>query len=264
MGRLRIKLARFMIWMGDRIQSFALVVMCPGDLVEFSRQLYARPIQMAGWSEAGLLDGGLGSDELRLLEKSPVQSGRLLLLGVGGGREAIPLARRGFQVTGVDFVPGMMEQAKAHAAHHGVHLEGLVQEISKLDVAPDSFDLVWLSVRMYSCVPTRLRRVEMLRRISEAMRPGGCFICQFAWNPKPQVSPRGWWLRRVFAFLCWGYRQFEPGDVLWFNAEFVHFFGDKNTLRAEFVEGGFEVLHLEISDAMGRGGAVLRKKGEYL
>jgi SAM-dependent methyltransferase len=262
MGRLRISLARFMIRMGQRIQSLSLVVMCPGDLVEFSRQSYARPTQVANWSEVGLVDGGLRSDELGLLEQSPVESGRLLLLQVGGGREVIPLAQRGFQVTGVDFIPGMVEQAKAHAARHGVHLEGLVQEISRLDVAPASFDLAWLSARMYSCVPTRLWRVEMLRRIRQALRPGGCFICQFAWNPKLQISPRGWWLRRVLACLSWGYRQFEPGDMLWGDTEFLHVFGNKNALRAEFVEGGFEVLHLEISDSMGRGSAVLQKKGE--
>jgi SAM-dependent methyltransferase len=251
-----------MIRMGDRIRLLSLVVMRPSDLVEFSRQSYARPTRVASWSEAALVDSGLSSDELGLLEQSPVESGRLLLLQVGGGREVIPLAQRGFQVTGVDFVPGMVEQAKAHAARHGVHLEGLVQEISRLDVAPASFDLAWLSARMYSCVPTRLRRVEMLRRIGQALRPGGCLICQFAWKPNLQISPRGWRLRRVLACLCWGYRQFEPGDMLWGDAEFLHVFGDENALRAEFVEGGFEVLHLEIPDSMGKGGAVLQKKGE--
>jgi SAM-dependent methyltransferase len=160
----------------------------------------------------------------------------------------------------VDFVAGIVEQAKVNAARHGVHLEGLVQEISRLDLAPASFDLAWLSARMYSCVPTRPRRVEMLRRIARALRPGGCFICQFSFNTEPQVSRRGWRLRRVFAWLSLGYLQFEPGDMLFANIEFLHAFGNETALRSEFAEGGFEVLHLTIFDEMMRGGAVLQTK----
>ena len=72
----------------------------------------------------------------------------------------------------MDFVAEMVERAKANAARQGVALEGLVQEISQLDVPDGVYDLVWLSARMYSCLPTRQRRVEMLRRpVAQESRP---------------------------------------------------------------------------------------------
>ena len=260
MGRLRIASARFMIRLGNLIQSLAVVVMRPDDLIEFSRRTYARPTGVAGWSRADLVDEGLYRDELALLERSPVQDGRLLLLDIGGGREAIPLAQRGFLVTGVDFVAGMVEQAKANAAQRGVFLEGLVQEISQLDVPHGAYDLAWLSARMYSSVPTRQRRVQMLRRIARALRADGCFICQFDWALKQRRSPYALRLYRCFAWLTLGYLQFEPGDTLWGNAEFIHTFDDETKLRMELAEGGFDVLHLDIFDEKTCGGAVLRKK----
>ena len=54
-----------------------------------------------------------------------------------------------------------------------------MQEISRLDVPAGAYDVVWLSRAMYSCVPTRARRVEMVRRIARALKPGGFFLCQF-------------------------------------------------------------------------------------
>lgn len=260
MGRLRIASARFMIRLGKLIQLLAAAIMRPDDLIEFSRRTYAHPTCVADWSRADLVDEGLNPDELALLKRSPVQNGWLLLLGLGGGREAIPLAKQGFLVTGVDFVARMVEGAKASAARHGVPLEGLVQEISQLDVPHGAYDLAWLAARMYSCVPTRRRRVQMLRRIARALRAGGCFICQFDWAPEQRQLPNALRLYRAFAWLTLGHLQFEPGDTLWGNVEFIHSFSDETGLRMEFAEGGFEVLHLDIFAEKMFGGAVLRKK----
>ena len=259
MGRLRIASARFMIRLGKLIQALAMFVMRSEDLIEFSRRTYAQPARVANWCRPDVVDEGLFPDELALLERSPVRCGRLLLLDLGGGREAIPLGKRGFTITGIDFVAGMVVQAKANAARHGVPIEGLIQEISKLDMPPGTYDLVWLSARMYSSIPTKQRRVGMLRRIAGALRGEGCFICQFDWSPTEWWSPDLLRISRPLAWLTGGYVQFEPGDVLWHGAEFIHRFADEKKLIAEFTEGGFEVLHLDISAENMIGGAVLQK-----
>ncbi len=259
MGQGRIRVARWMIRAGKALQSYALMVMRPDDLVEFGRQKYARSEDLQCWGGDAVVRAGLYSDEEALWAKTPVRSGRLLLLGVGGGREAICFARRGFSVTGMDFVAAMVEMACSNAAREGIHLEGLTQEISKLDVPAGSYDLVWLSWHMYSCIPTRQRRVEMLKRVAAALRPGGCFVCQFHWNPRLRVSPRGVRFRRWVAALTGGYRQFEPGDILREQQEFICVFGDERELRAELEESGMAVLHFEVFDGRIGGGAVLQK-----
>lgn len=147
--RPRITLGRFLIRLGKFVQSLAVMVMRPDDLVEFGRQMYTRPHNVASWGRPELVYRGLGLNETALLEHLPLKQGRLLLLGVGGGREAIPLAQMGFDVTGVDFVPGMVEKARENAAQRGVRIEGLVQEISKLDVPDGAYDVVWLCAAMY-------------------------------------------------------------------------------------------------------------------
>jgi SAM-dependent methyltransferase len=257
--RPRIASARFLIRLGNFIQSTALIVMHPDDLIEFGRQLYARPINVTSWSRQDLVESGLNPEEQTLLGRMPCNQGRLLLLGLGGGREAVYLARLGFQVAGVDFVPAMVEQAKKNAAQRGLKIEGLVQEISRLDVPASAYDVAWLSAAMYSSVPTRQRRVNMLRRICQALRPGGYFLCQFIWGTNGRNSRRRKLAWRTLAVLTLGNLAYEPGDMLWANVEFIHRFLSEEELRSEFVAGGLELLHLTVFDENMRGGAVLRK-----
>lgn len=260
MGKPRISLARSLVRLGRFIQSLAISVMRPEDLIEFSRLAYASTRSTEDWSRDGFIDDGLSQNELSLLDETPLKAGRILLLGVGGGREAIPLARRGYAVTGVDYVPAMIERAIASAAKRGISIQGFVQDIAKLDVPPESFDLVWFSPRLYSCIPTRRRRIGMMRRVASSLRPGGFAVCQFHWDPSARDSRWSSFLRRAAAWLSLGYREYEEGDHLWRRVEFLHAFREERALREEFAEGGLEVSALKVHPESLEGGAILWKR----
>lgn len=256
MGRSRISLARFLIRLGQKMPALALVLMRPTDLVEFSRQSYASSRAVDDWSHDRFIDEGFTRLERDLVERIPLKSGRLLQLGIGGGREAIPLARRGFEVTGVDYVPGMAERAIANAAKRGLTVQGLVQDIARLRVPAEAYDVVWFSPRLYSVIPTRRRRVELLRRLGKALRPRGYVLCQFHWGPAPPTSR----LIRVLSRASLGYLEYETGDQLWRQTEFVHVFHEESALREEFTDGGFDVSDLRIFPESQEGAAVLKKR----
>ena len=55
----------------------------------------------------------------RLVELA--DGGPVLELGVGTGRLALPLARQGLEVTGVDSSPAMLEQLRTKARERGCH-----------------------------------------------------------------------------------------------------------------------------------------------
>jgi SAM-dependent methyltransferase len=257
--RPRIFFGRFLIRFGRFIQSLAVMVMKSGDLVEFSRLAYSNPAAWKEWTRKELVDSGLSQDEKNLLSIIPVKKGRLLLLGIGGGREAIPLAKMGFEITGVDFVPSFVQQSKQTLDRHGLTIEGLVQEISKLDVDSDSYDIVWLSSSMYSCIPTKTRRIEMLERIRKALKPGGYLFCQFQYLLTKGFTPRVEFLRKVFASLTFGNLQYETGDMIWRDLEFIHNFSSEKNLLSEFDKGGFQTVKINIPENGIWGSAVLRK-----
>jgi SAM-dependent methyltransferase len=187
----RIKAARLVIRLGSFIQELAVTVLKPRDFKEFGFQSYSREKEVAYWSGEGLVDGGLSGVELDFLKKTGLDSGNALILGVGGGREALDFARRGFEVTGVDFVPEMIQAAQENARQRGLEFRGLVQDISRLDVPPETYDLAWLSSRMYSSIPRKVNRVGMLKRIHRALKPGGFFSAIIIGvNERPFFSER--------------------------------------------------------------------------
>lgn len=251
-------MGRFLNRLGRFIQSFAVMIMRPDDLIEYSCQTYHSSGVVDSWTQKDLVDSGLIPIEEVLLKNIPLEKGSLLLLGIGGGREAIALAKKGFSVTGVDIVPDMVKIAQENALKHGVEIEGIVQEISKIDVPANFYDIVWFCSTLYSCVPTRKRRVEMLQRIRNTLKPEGYLSCQFHWNSYEEFPSKVEPVRKIFSYLTLGNLWYEKGDILWGNVEFIHSFSSENTLRSEFEEGGFKVIKINIPEEGIRGSAILR------
>lgn len=259
--KLRIALARGLIRLGAFIQSSAVMVMTSEELVEFSRQHYTKLTSIGLWNSDDVVAEGLYPRELQLLERIPSRSGQLLLLGVGGGREAIAFARMGFDITGIDFIPEMVKGTLANAARYNIQVKGLIQDIATLDVPAETYDVVWLSAAMYSCLPSSVRRVQMLRRLHRALKPKGYFACEFQWDTSRRFSSKSTLLRLIIAWITLGNRSYEHGDMLLNNVEFIHAFSSENDLRTEFAAGGFDVVWLNIpTDSLGRGEALLQKR----
>lgn len=257
--RLRIRAAKFLIKLGRLIQSTAVVVMRPDDLVEFSRQYYMKADNIKDWCAERRIHYGLTDLEQSLLDHTGLRGGKVLMLGLGGGREAIHLAKMGFKVTGVDFVPKMLESAIANARQNGVQISGVVQEISQLTMPENTYDLAWLSAAMYSCVPTRSRRVRMLERIQRTLKPGGYFVFEFFWNPKADGSNKTTLLKKTIAWLSLGHLHYQRGDTLRFNREFLHVFTTPDELKAEITQAGFELIDIQLVERNEFAGAIIRR-----
>src|SRR5687767_5578159 len=59
----------------------------------------------------------------KVIQLSGRTSANLLDLGCGPGRYAVPLAKEGFKVTGVDRTQLLLDRGKEHASAHGVNVE---------------------------------------------------------------------------------------------------------------------------------------------
>jgi SAM-dependent methyltransferase len=252
-------LAKLLIRLGKLLQSSAVAVMRPDDLIKFSRQYYAKESSVENWSDDQNVDIGLYPHEKELLEKINPRGWRLLLLGLGGGREAIPLARMGYDITGIDFIPQMVQQTIKNAEKRGVKIRGLVQDISRLDVPQNHFDIAWLPAPNYSCVPTKKRRVAMLKKISNSLKPGGFLILGFFWNPHLNYQSKISRIQKVLARLTLGNQEFEPGDTLRLNREFIHEFHSIDKLRSEILAAGFTAVEFQISEERIFAEAILQK-----
>ena len=62
----------------------------------------------------------------------PLPPGRALDVGCGSGRDAVYLAKRGWQVTAVDLVDAAIARARQRAAQEGVDVEWIIGDVTNL------------------------------------------------------------------------------------------------------------------------------------
>ena len=83
-------------------------------------------------------------------------SGTVVDVGCGLGENAIYLASRGHQVTGIDLAPTAIDQARRQARQRGVAVEFVVADATTLAGFDDRFDSV-LDGACYHCLPEEAR-----------------------------------------------------------------------------------------------------------
>ena len=98
--------------------------------------------------------------------------GRALDLAAGAGRNAVWLARRGWEVTAVDFAAEGLRRAEALAADHGVQITTVHADLADHHPPEAAFDLVVLA---YLQVPED-PMAAIVARAAAAVAPGGTLL----------------------------------------------------------------------------------------
>ncbi|MGH2763544.1 MAG: class I SAM-dependent methyltransferase [Thermoleophilaceae bacterium] len=118
--------------------------------------------------------------------------GQVLDLGCGSGIWAVKLAARGWQVTGVDFVPKALRRARQRAQEAGVELRLIEGDVTALGAAGvgSGFQLLV----DFGCFHDELsdaQREAEVREAGAAAAPGGTLLLM-AWAPgRRGPLPRG-------------------------------------------------------------------------
>jgi SAM-dependent methyltransferase len=102
---------------------------------------------------------------------------RVLDLACGHGRHAIPLAERGFDVTGFDLSELFLERARAEAKACGVAVRWLRGDMRALPFEAE-FDAVINIFTAFGYFADEKDDVETLRRVRRALVPGGRFLLE--------------------------------------------------------------------------------------
>lgn len=107
--------------------------------------------------------------------------GTALDLGCGTGTNAITLARHGWRVTGVDFIPGAISAARDKAARSGFTIDFLVASVTDLSALHGPFDYV-LDIGCLHSLKAE-ERTRYAATVSRLLRPHAWYML-YAWLPR--------------------------------------------------------------------------------
>jgi len=133
-------------------------------------------------------------------------SGRALELGIGTGRIALPLARRGVPVHGIELSSAMV--ARLRAKPGGEDIGVTIGDFATTTV-DGAFSVAYLVFNTIENLTTQAAQVACFRKVAAQLEPGGCFVVEVG-VPGLQRLPPG---ETIHAFHVsetrWGFDEYD-------------------------------------------------------
>jgi ubiquinone/menaquinone biosynthesis C-methylase UbiE len=157
---------------------------------------------------------------------------RLLDVTCGPGLYAVEFARRGCQVTGIDFGPASIAYAGDLAEESGVDnsCQFIEQDVRTMNLEKESYDAATFIYGQLAVFPQEDAKM-LLSRISSTLKPGGRLCIELLDQEKVDKKNSTWW--------------FTDDSGLWGDKAFLHlgerFWMEKSQMSME----RFQILDLE-------------------
>ena len=184
-----------------------------------------RSTWMAG--DFGVIAKTIAQGAVQFVQRLGIESGSQALdVACGTGNVAMPMARAGATVTGVDIAPNLLEQARERAASENLSIQFDEGDAEQLPYADASFDVV---ASMFGAMFAPRPEV-VASEFARVLKPGG-LLAMANWNPASFTG-------RMFKVGS-GHVPPPPGiaaPVLW---------GDEATVRNR-LDPYFKEIHTEI------------------
>jgi SAM-dependent methyltransferase len=113
--------------------------------------------------------------------------GAALELGIGTGRIALPLSRKGISVHGIDLSPDMIKQLQSKP---GANTIGVTIGDFATTKVNGSFQLVFLVFNTITNLTTQDAQVACFGNAAAHLKPGGCFVIE-TFIPQLRLLPPG-------------------------------------------------------------------------
>jgi SAM-dependent methyltransferase len=132
--------------------------------------------------------------------------GRALELGIGTGRIAFPLARRGVPVHGIELSKAMAAKLRAKASGEDI---GVTIGDFATTTVDGTFSVAYLVFNTISNLTTQAAQVACFRNVAAHLEPGGCFVIEVG-VPDLQRLPPGETVRAFHVSESrWGFDEYD-------------------------------------------------------
>src|SRR5712691_7020265 len=133
-------------------------------------------------------------------------SGRVLELGIGTGRIALPLAQRGVPVHGIELSKSMVARLRAKPGGEDI---GVTIGDFATTAVHGTFSVAYLVFSTILNLTTQSAQVACFRNVAAHLEPGGCFVIEVG-VPGLQRLPPGETIRAFHVSETrWGFDEYD-------------------------------------------------------
>ena len=111
------------------------------------------------------------------------------ILCCGTGRLTLPIAKDGYDISGVDYTSSMLEQAKIKAFEGGLEVEFIEADIRTLDL-PEKYDLIFIPFNSIHHLYKNEDLFKAFNVVKNHLKEGGLFLLD-CFNPNIQFIVEG-------------------------------------------------------------------------
>ena len=126
----------------------------------------------------------------------------LLDLCCGQGRHAIPLAQRGYKITGLDLSGDLLRVAEENAEHQDLRIRWIHSDMRKIPFT-EEFDAIINIFTSFGYLENEDEDQRVLQQVYKALKPGGRFLLETVYQPKV-----------VRAFSPYGIIRYDDGLIV--------------------------------------------------
>lgn len=162
---------------------------------------------------------------------------KILELCCGTGRLTLPIAKKGYNICGVDYTPSMLEQAKAKASEAGLEINFIESDIRTLNLR-EKFDLIFIPFNSIHHLYKNEDLFKALSGVKNHLKDGGLFLLD-CFNPNIQYIVEAAKEQQVIA----EYTTTDGREVL--IKQTMHYESTKQINRIEwhyFINGEFDSI----------------------
>lgn len=195
-----------------------------GELARRTKEEFERPFEVEAYRSGA--EHGPTRWESKALGMLPAPPARVLDLGCGAGRIAVPLAAQGYHLTCVDVSQPLVEQTMNRARERGLVMSYRTADSAELltgDLRWERFDGV-LSIKQLCYLPGRDRRRQQLNLIRRLLTASGVFIVASHVVPSLEEAERAIASDAQHRRFAGRYGNLEPLDTFSAHGGYVHWF----------------------------------------
>jgi SAM-dependent methyltransferase len=158
-------------------------------------------------------------------------AGAALELGIGTGRIALPLSRRGIRVHGIDLSPDMVAELRTRPGADAIGVSVGDFASTKVD---GTFRLAYLVRNTITNLTTQDEQVLCFQNVADHLEPSGCFVIEVFVPDLRRLPPGETFLAMALSPTHLGFDEYDPANQMLVSHHYWVSDGELETFSAPF------------------------------